>query len=170
MGFEFMNSTAAMMHRRLISNAGDQPSVQSDELDFVDTIWPAPIAIVEPAASAEITQSAVTTPAPALAAMPPVEATHAQEVADVSIAVVSNDFFYSNNMLWGMLGDTGPLQNAFGSQANEAWAEGATGSTSSVVGVIDTGIDYTHPDLYLNIWLNQREIPTTLREIGRAHV
>jgi Ca2+-binding RTX toxin-like protein len=32
-----------------------------------------------------------------------------------------------------------------------------------VVGVIDTGIDYTHPDLYLNIWLNQREIPTTFR-------
>ncbi|MFN8992498.1 MAG: S8 family serine peptidase, partial [Pseudomonadota bacterium] len=76
---------------------------------------------------------------------------------------MSNDFFYSNNMLWGMLGDTGPVQNAFGSQANEAWAEGATGSTSCVVGVIDTGIDYTHPDLYLNIWLNQREIPTTLR-------
>jgi len=29
--------------------------------------------------------------------------------------------------------------------------------------VIDSGIDYTHPDLYLNIWLNQREIPVALR-------
>lgn len=29
------------------------------------------------------------------------------------------------------------------------------------MGVIDSGVDYTHPDLYLNIWLNQDEIPTT---------
>jgi Ca2+-binding RTX toxin-like protein len=55
------------------------------------------------------------------------------------------------------------MKNAYGSQANEAWADGDTGAMTSVVGVIDTGIDYTHPDLYLNIWLNQREIPTTFR-------
>jgi subtilisin family serine protease len=29
--------------------------------------------------------------------------------------------------------------------------------------VIDTGIDYTHPDLYLNVWINPGEIPTSLR-------
>ena len=29
--------------------------------------------------------------------------------------------------------------------------------------MVDSGIDYTHPDLYQNIWLNQREIPTALR-------
>jgi len=32
-----------------------------------------------------------------------------------------------------------------------------------VVGVIDTGIAYTHVDLYQNVWLNQREIPVTPR-------
>ena len=29
--------------------------------------------------------------------------------------------------------------------------------------VRDTGIDYTHEDLYLNIWVNQAEIPASLR-------
>ena len=28
--------------------------------------------------------------------------------------------------------------------------------------MIDTGIDHTHQDLYQNIWLNQKEIPTTI--------
>lgn len=35
----------------------------------------------------------------------------------------------------------------------------ATGKSNIVVGNIDTGIDYTHPDLYLNVWLNQGEVP-----------
>src|SRR5262249_54172408 len=30
-----------------------------------------------------------------------------------------------------------------------------TGSYKTVVSVMDTGIDYDHPDLYRNIWINQ---------------
>jgi subtilisin family serine protease len=87
----------------------------------------------------------------------------AEADAELSIAAVSNDPRYANGGMWGMLGDTGSLRNAFGSQANEAWAAGQLGSMKTVVGVVDTGIDYRHQDLYLNVWLNQNEIPALLR-------
>ncbi len=46
--------------------------------------------------------------------------------------------------------------------AADAWGV-ATISKRVPVAVIDSGIDYTHPDLYLNIWINQAEIPATRR-------
>lgn len=83
--------------------------------------------------------------------------------ASAPIAVqFANDPRYTGGGLWGMYGDTTSPANAFGSQAGEAWARGFTGSTKTVIGVIDTGIDYTHPDLYLNIWINPGEVPTNL--------
>lgn len=56
-----------------------------------------------------------------------------------------NDTNYGN--LWGMTNIKAP----------NAW-DSTTGSSGVVVGVIDTGIDYTHPDLAANIWTNPGEI------------
>jgi subtilisin family serine protease len=39
-----------------------------------------------------------------------------------------------------------------------AW-DRLTGSDSIIIGTIDTGIDYTHPDLKNNLWVNSQEIP-----------
>lgn len=163
-----MNFSAAMMHRRFATGWQEQGLTQADDGDARDGMWLAPIAIADIAAPSStllapgnaMTFQAVITEVSLVVAP---DATPAMEDAEIHIAVASNDPGYTGGTLWGMLGDTGPIRNAHGSQANEAWADGDTGSMTSVVGVIDTGIDYTHPDLYLNIWLNQREIPTSFR-------
>ena len=74
----------------------------------------------------------------------------------VSASVTPDDSSYAS--LWGMnnTGQTGGVADA-DIDAPEAW-DISTGSHDVVVGVIDTGVDHTHPDLIANIWTNPAEI------------
>lgn len=67
----------------------------------------------------------------------------------VRASVAPNDSQYQT--LWGMSGTNGIA-------APQAW-DITTGSDDVVVAIIDTGIDYTHPDLAANVWTNPNEIP-----------
>ena len=63
------------------------------------------------------------------------------------------------NEQWG-LNNTGQTGGTPGGDVNtpEAW-DLAMGTREIVVAVIDTGVDYNHPDLARNMWVNQGEIP-----------
>ena len=75
---------------------------------------------------------------------------------------LSNDPYYTtSSRLWGMYSDDQPsligpsgTTNVYGSQAEEAWDAGYTGSDSVYVGIIDEGFEYSHPDLTDNAWTN----------------
>ncbi|ADO71061.1 Serine protease, subtilase family [Stigmatella aurantiaca DW4/3-1] len=62
--------------------------------------------------------------------------------------------------LWGMhnTGQSGGTADV-DINAPEAWELTRGTRTSGVVAVIDTGFDYTHPDLQDNLWTNPGEIP-----------
>jgi len=85
----------------------------------------------------------------------------------LSTASVSNDPYYTtSSRLWGMYGDDQPMAagpsgttNQFGSQAEKAWAAGLTGSRNVYVGIVDEGVDFNHPDLAANMWVNPFDAP-----------
>ncbi len=58
------------------------------------------------------------------------------------------------------LQNTGATGGTVGADVHAVQAWNVTqGSRRVVVAVMDTGIDYNHPDLYQNVWLNQAEVP-----------
>jgi subtilisin family serine protease len=83
------------------------------------------------------------------------------EVERVSIDAFPNDPQFGS--MWNLrnTGASGGLADA-DVDAELAWSR-SSGSSRTVVAIIDTGIDYTHPDLYKNLWLNQGELAPGLR-------
>src|SRR3954452_16483478 len=68
------------------------------------------------------------------------------------LTTTPNDPSYSSE--WGLSTINAPA----------AW-DTTTGKASTVVADIDTGLDYTHNDLYLNVWINQNEIPAAMKKV-----
>ncbi len=64
----------------------------------------------------------------------------------MSVCVTPNDPYYSNQWAFSKI------------VAEKGW-DAATGEKDVVIAVIDTGVDYSHPDLSQNIWINEKEIP-----------
>ena len=85
-------------------------------------------------------------------------------------AATSNDTYYTSGQLWGMYGDGSSPANQYGSQAAEAWANGKTGSTAVYVGIIDEGIQFDHPDLAGNIWVNPFDPVNGVDDDGNGYV
>jgi subtilisin family serine protease len=59
---------------------------------------------------------------------------------------------------WDMLNTSTPGADI---GATLAWNV-STGSTANVIGVVDTGVDYTHPDLAANVWSAPAQFTVTL--------
>ncbi|UFH59612.1 S8 family serine peptidase [Sulfurovum mangrovi] len=69
--------------------------------------------------------------------------------------------------LWGLENDNEPITDI---NATSAW-EFSTGSHDIVIGILDTGVDYTHSDLSANIWTNPNEIAdNNLDDDGNGYI
>ncbi|MBI3466962.1 MAG: S8 family serine peptidase, partial [Planctomycetes bacterium] len=81
---------------------------------------------------------------------------YAQPNYRLRLAATPNDPEFSQ--LWG-LNNTGQTGGTSGADigAPQAW-DATTGSGNTIVAVIDTGVDYAHPDLAANMWINAAEL------------
>lgn len=85
-----------------------------------------------------------------------------------------NDTLFSQQ--WA-LHNTGQIVNGFlGTTGDdikfiESWPDASVGTNAPVVAIIDSGIDYTHPDLVNNLWVNPGDIPGNgIDEDGNGYV
>lgn len=91
-----------------------------------------------------------------------VEPNHRLRVFTDPVARLPNDFEFGAQ--WALL-NTGQNGARPGNdiRAPEAWAV-QTDARAVLVAVVDTGVDYFHPDLAANIWVNPGEIPGNGRD------
>ena len=86
--------------------------------------------------------------AQAFSAHPEVEAAQPNFVRQGVSVDSPNDPYYADGSLWGLAKISAPA----------AWSAFGAGADTVVVADIDTGVNYTHPDLAANMWINPGEI------------
>ncbi|QIL76098.1 S8 family peptidase [Hymenobacter sp. HDW8] len=79
-------------------------------------------------------------------------------------AAATNDTYVANGSLWGIDG------NLFGSRASTAWAAGHTGSANVVIGIIDEGVQFDHPDLVGQVWTNPYDKADGVDNDGNGYI
>ena len=128
-GIQIWKTSSGNNVEQLISNNSNNPAIEYMELDYIIT----------------------------LPAVPTTSPTQVNSGTTTSQTTLPNDTEFSK--LWGLnnTGQTGGKPDA-DIDAPEAFAL-VTGTQKKAVGVIDSGIDYNHPDLAANIWTNPGEIP-----------
>lgn len=77
--------------------------------------------------------------------------------ADSNIRTTPDDPRFDELYALHNTGQTGGTDDA-DIDASQAW-DTTIGSSNIVVGVVDTGVDYTHEDIAANMWINPGEIP-----------
>jgi subtilisin family serine protease len=109
-----------------------------------------------------------------LRADPLVEAAEPNYLRHVCDMRAPNDTYFPR--LWG-LHNAGQAVNGVAGTAGAdiaflaGWGLAATTTNEIVVGVIDSGLDYTHPDLVPNLWTNPGEVPGNgLDDDGNGYV
>ena len=85
-----------------------------------------------------------------------------EAVHDPNLPNIPNDFLLHDELFTPeqrLFDDHDNLWGIKKIRSEDAWSL-STGSSQIVVGVVDTGIDYTHPDLANNMWVNPGESGT----------
>ncbi len=85
------------------------------------------------------------------------------------LCMIPNDEFFSFQWALNNYGQCGGIPDA-DIDAVEAW-DIETGNPDVVIASIDTGVEYTHPDLAENIWVNEDETPNNgIDDDGNGYV
>ena len=91
----------------------------------------------------------------------------AEENKVVSLNFIPNDPYFLSYGSWGQAYDDLWGIKKIGAPA--AWD--TTAGAGVIVAVVDTGIDYNHPDIASNIWINTKEIPNNgIDDDGNGYV
>jgi thermitase len=157
----FLAKTRSLSKRSLALGFGDFYLIKSEEkstLRLVHELGTLPeVSYVEPNYIYQ-----------AIGSTPSVEAILAGTLRETFSSSSPNDPLYGK--LWGLsnTGSNEPDRNGGQSpnpgvagadiRAEKAW-EISKGDQDIVIAVIDTGIDYNHPDLKNNMWVNLKEVP-----------
>jgi subtilisin family serine protease len=94
---------------------------------------------------------------------------YAQRNGLVHLYAAPNDSFFGSQWALHNPGSTSAQTADADIDALEAW-DTQVGSPSVTIGVIDSGVDYTHPDLAPNMWTNPNEVANGLDDDANGYV